>query len=234
MTSLEGKWWTGFPDRQGRQALGRTGIENRLAARYDRLKLVVLFPPRHDEIPAQAEIESQIASRPPAVLAEESLVPVAHIEGLARRLREVAGNADQEIRKGDAGFASIDIESAVEGGVGMLVYLVGVKLTAELDGVRANHFRDGVAQIKRVVVLAHVSDRHAHHEGGEGDVHDAFKLGRLHGDALRPRAGQKSLRREGDAEAAFGLADHVGIAKQTDAKFVHGIHAENLRVAETE
>ncbi len=80
--------------------------------------------------------------------------------------------------------------------------------------------------------MVHTGDRHAHDEGRERDIFDAFKLRRLHDDARCARAGHKSLRRQAHAQAAVRLADVVRIANNAHMKFVHGRRTEDFRVAE--
>ena len=115
-------------------------------------------------------------------------IAVAQIERLTGRLREVAGDSEQKIGVRVAGLCPIDVEGPVEGGVGMLIHLVDMKLSADLQSVRADDFREPIAQIVRVVDLRHVGDRNAHDEGGKRNILHAFKLRRLHIRSPAPRA----------------------------------------------
>ena len=117
------------------QALGRSGIERGLCSGDLGLELIVFFPPGRDDVPAQACVDGQVAARSPTVLRIEAEVAVAQIEGLAGGLREVAGRSQQKVGVGVAGLGAVDVEGAVEGGVGMLVDLIDVKLAAELERV---------------------------------------------------------------------------------------------------
>ncbi len=211
----------------------RAGVEGGLCAGDVGLELVVFFPPGRDDVPAQAGVDGEVAAGAPAVLDVEAEVAVAQVEGLAGGLGEVAGGADQEVGVGVAGLGAVDVEGAVEGGVGMLVDLVDVELAAEFEGVRADGAGEAVAEVEGVVDLGYVGDGNAHDEGGEGDVLDAFELRGLDEDAAVGGAGE-ALRGEADAEAAFWLADDVGVAEIAEVKLVDGVCADDLGVAEGE
>ena len=148
--------------------------------------MVVFFPEGRDHIPAQARVDGQVAARSPGVLHVEAVVAVAQIEGLTRGLGKVAWRAEQEISVRVAGLCSVDVEGAVESGVGMLIDLVDMELSAELQRVRAKYTGESIAQVISVVDLRQIGDRNTHDEGGKGDVFHAFKLRRLHVDPGHP------------------------------------------------
>jgi hypothetical protein len=202
------------------------------ARRDPGLKLVVFFPPGHDHVPAQAGVDGELAGDSPTILRVEPEVAIAQIERLAGGLGEVAGGAEQEVCVGGAGLGAVDVEGAVEGGVGMLVDLIDVKLRADLERVRANGAGEAIAQVEGVVDLGDVGDGNAHDEGGEGDVLHALKLRRLHVDAVR--AGGEALRGQADAETAARLADDVGVAQIAEVEFVDGVCADDFGVAQRE
>jgi hypothetical protein len=181
-----------FPDRRRRQPGQRSWIERGLRAGNIGLDLVVLLPEGHDHVPAQTGVDGEVASRSPAVLSIGAQIAVAQIERLTGGLRVVAWNADQEIGIRVAGFRPVDIEGAVERGVRMLIHLVDVELSADLESVRADHSRESVAHIVRIVDLRLIGDRNAHDEGGKGDVLHALELRRLHNDARRAGPGGES------------------------------------------
>ena len=120
------------------ESLRRAGVESGLCSGDVGLKLVVFFPPRRDDVPAEASVDGEVAARSPTVLDVEAEIAIAQVEGLAGGLGEVAGGADEEVGVGVAGFGAVDVEGAVERGVGMLVDLVDVELAAELERVRAD------------------------------------------------------------------------------------------------
>lgn len=64
----------------------------------------------------------------------------------------------------------------------MIVDLVDLELTAELERVCLNHPGKAIAEIDGVVYLDYVGDRNSHDEGRKGDVLGAFVLRRLHID----------------------------------------------------
>ena len=72
---------------------------------------------------------------------------VAQVEALAGGLREVARKSEQKIGEWISGLGSIDVECSVKRRVGVLVYLIVVKLPAELERVRLDDFGNRVAQI---------------------------------------------------------------------------------------
>src|SRR5271156_1663323 len=88
----------------------RSGVERGFGPGNVGLYLVVLFPERADQVPAQAGVDGKVASRSPAVLSIGAQIAIAQIERLTGGLREVARDADQEIGIRVAGLRPIDIE----------------------------------------------------------------------------------------------------------------------------
>ena len=147
-------------------------------------------------------------------------------------MREIAGHTYEEVGKGIARFGAVDVERAVERGIGMLVDLIQMKLAAKFQGVRADDLRKSVVEIQRVVHLRFVGDRNAHDERRKRDVFHAFELRRLDKDA-RGRRGE-TLRCQADAQASFRLSNYIGIAEKTDVGFVHAAGTESSCVSQAD
>ena len=236
-------WCIGQPDSwsevlvaRGRERLWNSGIagdqqpgecswvEHGLRSGNPGLYLVVLLPERHDDVPAQARVDGEVAARAPTVLSVDAFIAVAQIERRTRRLRKVAGNSKQKIGVRVPGLCSIDVEGPIEGPVGIVIHLVDMKLSAHLQSVRADDFREPIAQIVGVVDLRHIGDRNPHDEGGKCNILHAFKLRSLHIDAgPSVGAGGKTLRGQAHAKAALRLPDDIGIAQVAEMKFVDSI-----------
>ncbi len=154
-------------------------VERGLRTGHVGLDLIIFFPKRHDDVPAQTGVDRQVASCSPAVLRVQTGIPVAQVEWLTGGLSEVARRSQQEVGVWRTGLSAVDIEGPVERGVGMFIDLIDMELAAKLESVRAYHPGETITQIVSVVDLCLVRDRYAHHEGWEGDVLHAFKLGRL-------------------------------------------------------
>ncbi len=97
----------------------------------------------------------------PAILREETDVFVARIEGIELALIVLAGHADQEVGKVDAGFRSGENKAAIELRDGAGIDLVGMELSPELHGVIAQHFRDRIRDLIGVVDLNELVGRGA-------------------------------------------------------------------------
>ncbi len=82
----------------------RAGKDHRLRAGDEGGDLVVFFRPGRDAVPAQAVVQRQVRARVPAILREEANIFVARIEGVELALVVLAGHADEEVGKIDAGF----------------------------------------------------------------------------------------------------------------------------------
>jgi len=129
----QGLWDTWIARNQ--QARQSPGIERRLRAGHPSLSLPIFLPKGHDYIPPKTDIDGEVVACMPAVLCVGSKVAIAQIKWRAGRLREIAGHTDEKVRVRIAGFCAIDVESSVEGCVGVLVHLVDVELRAKLQGM---------------------------------------------------------------------------------------------------
>src|SRR6202789_357877 len=215
------------------KSLRRSWIERRLCACHVGLDLIIFFPPGHDDIPSQTGIDGQVASCAPTVLRIEPGIPVSQIERLSGGLRIVARSSDEEIGVGRTSLGAVDIEGAIESGVRVLVDLVGVELSAELQGVGAERLGEAVGEEPGVIDLREVGDRNAHHEGWERNVLYTLELRCLDEDASRSRAGE-ALRGQADAETAFRLADDVVVAEIAGMELIDDAGTDELGVAKRE
>src|SRR5215470_12748343 len=140
------------------QSRRRIGIENRLLAGNHGLNMVVFFRPGLNQVPAHAIVERKVGARPPTVLCKGAGIMIAEIEVLSRGLRKTAGKAQQEISESITGLGSVEVESAIEGGIRILVHLVVVKLKAGFKRVPAEHLGNRIVEIESIVPLFQIGN----------------------------------------------------------------------------
>src|SRR5579863_6510822 len=146
---------------------------------------------------------------------------VAEVKALPGCLRKVARETQQEISKRISSLSAIEAEGAIEGGVWIFVDLVVVKLKPDFERMHAENLGNRIVEKQRVVPLLQIGNRHAHDKGREHYIFHPFKLRRLHHDSATRSPGHKTLRLQGNTQAATWLPDVVYIAEEADVKLVH-------------
>ena len=113
----------------------------------------------------------------PAILGEQANVFVSGKKGIELALVVLAGHAHQEVGEVDAGFLSRENETAIELGDRVGIDLVGMKLTAKLHGVIAQHLGKCIGDLIRIVDLNELIGRCASGVSVEVEVLDALAFG---------------------------------------------------------
>ena len=143
------------------------------------------------------------------------------MEDSSGRLDVVARDPEQEICKIAPRFRAGKSKRAVERRVRIELHLRELELSAHLHRVRAEHLREAVVEIERLIDLVHAGDRDTHRERVERDVLDALELRCLDDDPRRGGPGHESLRCETDAPPTVRESDVVRIPRERRVKFVH-------------
>ena len=146
----------------------------------------------------------------------------------------LAGNPEQEIGEVRAGFSSEEEKAAVELRNGVDVHLIVVKLAAELQRVRADHFRKIIEPLKGVADLIQLVGIRPDSKAVEPTLSTPSVFGESGTIPGVPGPTSKPCEARLTPNSADRFAQVVGVAQIAEVEFVHGGRADAFCVAQIE